>query len=320
MRSLALKAFFLFTFLVILPLPGSVFADTLLIAPSSGDYTEGQTFSVRVLLTSTGQSVNAVSGVLDFPRDILQVVSVAKTGSMLTLWVQEPSFSNAKGTVTFEGVVPNPGFIGSNGRIITVNFRALKSGTAELKLLSGSILANDGQGTDILRTLGSASFSIAAIPVVEPEIQPREAEYPIAPLVQIPVVESSEESPKTLTFNIPSLSSVYEWLLKFLSVIVPLVALVFFLIHTTKRGVGNIRGLRKNMRKDLRTIEHIVDKSFDIIKEDISESIHSLERARSKRKLTAEEDAIIHRLRQNLVDAEKIIQEEISHAEKDIGD
>jgi ABC-type phosphate transport system auxiliary subunit len=84
--------------------------------------------------------------------------------------------------------------------------------------------------------------------------------------------------------------------------------------------VGNIQKLRRDLRKDLHGIDRLVEKSFDILKEDISESINILERARMKRKLTAEEDAIIHRLRQNLVDAEKVIHREVLNAEKDIGD
>ena len=74
------------------------------------------------------------------------------------------------------------------------------------------------------------------------------------------------------------------------------------------------------MRRDLHSIDRIVEKAFDIFREDMSDIIHMLERTRSKRKLTSEENAIIHRLRQNLVDTEKVIQAEISHAEKDVGD
>src|SRR6185369_11545317 len=90
--------------------PNVSFADTLYISPTSGSYTPGQTFSAKVFVSSLAQAVNAVSGEIGFPTDKLQVISVTKTGSILTLWVQEPSFSNAQGIVSFEGVVPNPGF------------------------------------------------------------------------------------------------------------------------------------------------------------------------------------------------------------------
>src|SRR4051812_20692477 len=103
MRSLLQKAFLLSLFV----LPFGAHANTLGLSPDSGSYTVGKTFPVSVYVTSTAQSVNAVSGTLSFPTDKLQVVSISKASSILTLWVSEPSFSNVAGSVSFEGVVPN---------------------------------------------------------------------------------------------------------------------------------------------------------------------------------------------------------------------
>ena len=66
--------------------------------------------------------MNAASGVISFPADKLEVVSLSKTGSVFTLWVQEPSFSNSAGTINFEGIVLNPGFIGAAGKTPTIKF------------------------------------------------------------------------------------------------------------------------------------------------------------------------------------------------------
>mgnify|MGYP001604339207 CR=1 FL=1 len=104
--------------------------------------------------------MNAASGVIFFPSDKLEVVSLLKSASIFSLWAQEPSFSNSAGTVNFEGAVLSPGFTGSSGKIITVNFRVKTPGAADLSFSSGSILANDGQGTDILKGLGTARFSL----------------------------------------------------------------------------------------------------------------------------------------------------------------
>ncbi len=155
---------------VFLASPHAAKADTLYISPASGSYTPGQTFSAKVFVSSLAQSVNAVSGTVSFPTDKLQVVSVSKAGSILTLWVQDPSFSNAQGTVSFEGVVPNPGFTGSAGNIVTISFRVVGQGTAQLKWSSGSVLANDGQGTNILKNLGTATFTLGSsqVPAAAP--------------------------------------------------------------------------------------------------------------------------------------------------------
>ncbi|MEK7195102.1 MAG: cohesin domain-containing protein [Patescibacteria group bacterium] len=315
MRSFALKTLFSVTLLTLLFIPKGVFADTLFISPLTGTYSVGETFSVRIMVSSPRQSINAISGTLSFPVDRLQVTSVSKIGSVLSLWVQEPSFSNSKGTVTFEGVVPNPGFAESNGRVLGINFKVVgNGGPTDIRLTSGSLLANDGYGTNILKTLGTASYTLEqrqVLPTTPPAISEPEDEEIYAPAVTSP--ESKEQK---VTFEMPSWKTVFDWLIKFLSVVIPLLALGFFLVHTTKKGVSNIRTLRK----DLHSIDRLVEKSFDLLKEDISESIHILERARMKRRLTVEEDAIIHSLRQNLLDAERAIHQEVIHAEKDIGD
>ena len=88
-------------------------AASLYFSPSSGSYIIGERVSVNVYVSSADQAMNAASGVISFPQDKIEVVSLSKTSSIFSLWVQEPSFSNSAGTVNFEGIVLNPGFTGS---------------------------------------------------------------------------------------------------------------------------------------------------------------------------------------------------------------
>ncbi|MBU4257207.1 four helix bundle protein [Patescibacteria group bacterium] len=138
--------------------PSLAQAASLYFSPSSGSYTVGSNFSVTVYVSSADQAMNAVSGAISFPVDKLEAVSVAKTGSIVSLWVQEPSFSQA--AVNFEGIVLNPGYTGVAGKIITVNFKAKQAGNAPLVFSSGAILANDGQGTNILTGMGGGNYEI----------------------------------------------------------------------------------------------------------------------------------------------------------------
>jgi len=138
-------------------------AATLYFSPSSGTFSVGNTFSVSVFVSSQDQAMNAASGQILFPTDKLEVLSISKTGSIFNLWIREPSFSNELGTVEFEGIVLNPGFTGAAGKIITINFRAKTAGIANLSFSSGAVLANDSKGTNILKSLESASFSLVAI-------------------------------------------------------------------------------------------------------------------------------------------------------------
>ena len=100
-----------FAFLATIPYVAH--AATLHFSPSSGTHTR-TTFSVNVLVSSADQAMNAASGIISFPKDKLEVVSLSKIGSIFGLWVQEPYFSNTSGIISFEGIVLNPGFIGSN--------------------------------------------------------------------------------------------------------------------------------------------------------------------------------------------------------------
>jgi hypothetical protein len=162
------KIIFVFELFVLVPL--SAHAATLNFSPQSGSYNVGSTLSVNVIVDSSDQAMNAASGVISFPSDKLEVTSISKTGSIFTLWVQEPSFSNSAGTVNFEGIVLNPGFTGSNGKVITITFKTKAAGNAPLTFSSGSVLANDGKGTNILTGMGDAHFSIGTIQPGAPEI------------------------------------------------------------------------------------------------------------------------------------------------------
>lgn len=171
-----LRLFVLFSvslFLFVFFRVGAASAATLYFSPSSESYTVGSAFSVSVYVSSADQAMNAASGVISFPQDKLEVTSFSKSGSIFTLWVQEPLFSNTAGTINFEGIVLNPGFTGAAGKIIAANFRVKAAGFATLNFSSGSVLANDGKGTNILISLGNAQFSLGgAAPTIPEAITP----------------------------------------------------------------------------------------------------------------------------------------------------
>ncbi len=138
-------------------------AATLYFSPSSGQYPPGSSFSISVYVNSPNQSMNAASGTVSFSPEALEVSSVSKSGSIFSLWVQEPTVSNKAGTVNFEGIVLNPGFTGSQGKVLTINFKTRVSGNYAINFSSASVLANDGQGTNIIDSLGTASFTILGL-------------------------------------------------------------------------------------------------------------------------------------------------------------
>ena len=153
--------------------PVFVKAANLYISPSGGNYFVGQNFSVNVFVSSPNQSINAASGLIKFPKDIVEVVSLSKNNSIFSLWVKEPTFSNVDASINFEGVILNPGFIGSSGQIVSINFRTKEAGPVSLSFSSALVLANDGKGTNILQSTSGSNFVLnEAKPVDEtPKIE-----------------------------------------------------------------------------------------------------------------------------------------------------
>ncbi len=136
-------------------------AATLFLSPSSGTYPQGQIFYANVnVSTSDAEPANAISGRIAFSQDVLEAVSVSKAGSVVDIWIREPSIS--QGEIVFEGIILNPGFVGKSGKIVNIGFRGKKIGVSAVSFALGSVLANDGNGTNILGGFGNASYAIVA--------------------------------------------------------------------------------------------------------------------------------------------------------------
>lgn len=446
-------------------------AASLSFYPASGSHPVGSSFTVGVYVASSDQAMNAASGVISFPTGMLEVVSVSKSGSIFTIWADEPSYSNGAGTVSFEGLVPNPGFIGSSGKVITITFRVKSVGSPSLRFSSGSALANDGRGTNILTGTGNALFTLgASVPVNIKAVDKEKPSY--FDVVEIPrddetdpqaqfVFKASDDigidhyeirinsmdlgewkddasgiykapvygpgthtiivkavdkagnaRSSTETFFIKGLdvplfieypknmqsgellsiegnaranSDVRIWLekrkgemrsfvvksdengrfmfvsddnltegvydvwaevsdergarslptdkyaiavsqspvLRFggmaidvLSVLIPLVVLVFGLLFTLLYGWHKLSTYKKRLRKEVHQAESVLHKSFSIMRREVKESVEILERADAKRVLTKEEGKILKQFKENLIDTEKFIAKEISDIEK----
>ena len=160
---------------------------SLYLSPSANSSKIGQSFTATVFLSSAEQAMNAAQGTISFPADKLSVTSISKSGSVVSLWTQEPSFSNSAGTINFEGIVLNPGFTGLAGKMISINFTTKAVGDAIVGFSSGSILANDGMGTSILASFGNARFNIesgASVPTSPVSTTPvSSAKTPPAPMI-----------------------------------------------------------------------------------------------------------------------------------------
>lgn len=142
-------------------LPRRAQAATVFITPSSAQYSVGQSLTVSVVVNTGGQAINAGEATITW-SDRLSLRSIAKTGSIFEFWAIQPSGSDAGGRVVFSGGLPSPGYTGGSGRILQLTFLAKRVGSATVQVTGGKVLANDGQGTDILTGTGAGAYIIQA--------------------------------------------------------------------------------------------------------------------------------------------------------------
>ncbi|MDP3784694.1 MAG: cohesin domain-containing protein [bacterium] len=165
---------------------------TLSVSPQSGAYRAGELFSVLLNVNTGGSPINAAAGQLNFDNLRMEVVSMGYSSSIFTIWTEEPVFSNPAGTVRFSGGLPSPGFNGASGALLRITFRPKAAGQAPVVFASGSVLANDGKGTNILDNLQGALFN-----VIQAAEKPKGTPIPAAPsgiaqdiekLVSVPLI------------------------------------------------------------------------------------------------------------------------------------
>jgi len=188
-------------------------AATIGVQPLLTQVEPGKTFSIRVSINTQGKTINNGEATINFPADLVEVVSVSSSG-IFTLWVESPSISNSAGRISFNGGVPNPGFKGS-GQVISAVFKAKKTGTANFSISGAAIRENDGLGTNILS--GQGGGSILIIEAKKPDEKPKEEvktpdTKPVTPIGRVTITSLShpnselwyKEKRATFNWRIPS--------------------------------------------------------------------------------------------------------------------
>ena len=178
-------------------------AATLYIKPSQTEVSVGNIVNVQISVDTSGKFINNVESIISFPKDLLEVVSLDNKSSIFSLLVENPSFSNSIGQATFNGGVPNPGFQGGNGNIISIIFKTKKVGTASIIFSNSAVRENDGLGTDILSSQRGSTINIVSSTKIEPIVQPQTNE-PIG--VSIITSKTHPDQAKWYSDNTPEFS------------------------------------------------------------------------------------------------------------------
>lgn len=140
-----------------LPEKASAASASFYLAPSSGSANVGDTISASVMI-STDSAINAGEASVTFSSDVLEYQSVSTGGSIFSFWTSGPSGGST--SVSFGGGLPSPGYSGGAGKVLTITFRAANTGTGSVNINGSKILANDGNGTNILSGSSGGSFDV----------------------------------------------------------------------------------------------------------------------------------------------------------------
>lgn len=108
----------------------------------------GESFLVHVFLTTEGETINAIDGVIKVPADL--VIERASTGgSALTLWPVSPRFVPSSSQIEFTGGVPEG--VGPNAtvKLFTVHALGRAPGGYVFSSRNARIYRADGQGTEV---------------------------------------------------------------------------------------------------------------------------------------------------------------------------
>ena len=144
---------------------------SLYLSPYQGTFFIGTTFDISVFVNTEGNSINAVQVDLEFSPDLLQVTSPTAGSSFISVWADQPFYSNKQGIISFKGGVPSPGIKTSAGLVSTISFRVKAPGIATISFSDSSkVLLADGKGTNILKNTAIGNYTLIISPPEGPEL------------------------------------------------------------------------------------------------------------------------------------------------------
>lgn len=120
---------------------------------------------LSVWLDTEGKKVNAIEFQATFSPENVQIWEIAQGNSLLSFWLQQPSFSNETGIVSFSGIIPG----GFEGRGVLLELKVVPQGQEVISFVleNTRVLLHDGQGTqDPVNStiiIAPSAFSAAAV-------------------------------------------------------------------------------------------------------------------------------------------------------------
>lgn len=147
------------------------------IIPESKQYKIGEVFPIELDVNTNEISVNAVQTDLSFDTEMGEIVKISLEKSFAQIFIQK-EVNNEKGYLRITGGLPNPGFEGEKGHFATIYLKSKKAGLFEISYLPTSmVLANNGNGTNILESYPTITYIIKPEYISDTEKEIQDAIY-----------------------------------------------------------------------------------------------------------------------------------------------
>lgn len=153
----------IFCWIIIAPPPVQATSPATLSITGPAKTTLGSYVTLKAKITST-LAINAIKATIQYQPDIVEITQVKIGNSILKYWQQEPTSNRLTNQIAFTGGLPNPGFQGSGGELVTIVLKAKAVGTTDVAFQDSQVLANDGNGTNV-----DANFIPYHLQILKPE-------------------------------------------------------------------------------------------------------------------------------------------------------
>lgn len=104
-----------------------------------------QEFEVQALINTPDEHLNAFSGTIPLPNEIVSLKEIRDGNSIINLWVDRPS-AQTNGSIIFSGITPG-GFQGNHGKLFSFILEAKQAGPLTITTVEAQGLRNDGVGS-----------------------------------------------------------------------------------------------------------------------------------------------------------------------------
>jgi hypothetical protein len=131
-----------------------------LVEPDIHSFYINEVFDFDIKIENITQAINAAQFEIEYNPKSLEVLDVDFSKSFANIYLQK-EVNDDIGYIRVSGGLPNPGFNEPQAIFATIYFKALTPGTNKINILPRSlVLANDGRGSNILKSAGEFKILI----------------------------------------------------------------------------------------------------------------------------------------------------------------